>query len=400
MATNTNTNPAAQTNQIITASTGADTLTGGLGNDTINGDTGNDLLRGDGAVQGAWHFETFNFDFGTTAGQAFTPAAFTTATRTGSGYVTDFDESGLTNTIRGATVTTNPGDFGVIYTSTLKTTLGGTYRLTTSSDDGSTVQIFNSAGVPLNFNNQTGGVQTYLNNDFHQSTNTRWGDVVLDPNQTYTIQIRYWENQGQDSLAATISGPDTGGVTQNLLTSAMLGLPPGPSYSVTGVPMGAEGNDRISGGAGNDTIYGDGGNDTLNGDAGNDLIFGGTGNDSISGGTGTDTLTGGAGNDRFLYTAGSGNKTITDFNTGNTGGISDGDQSNNDYLDLSSFYTNLAELRADFADDGILNQSVGNYTDNTAIGVSSPIDPTGSISAFASTAMTSPSSSRERLNIF
>lgn len=368
MATNTNTNPAAQTNQIITASTGADTLTGGLGNDTINGDTGNDLLRGDGAVQGAWHFETFNFDFGTTAGQAFTPAAFTTATRTGSGYVTDFDESGLTNTIRGATVTTNPGDFGVIYTSTLKTTLGGTYRLTTSSDDGSTVQIFNSAGVPLNFNNQTGGVQTYLNNDFHQSTNTRWGDVVLDPNQTYTIQIRYWENQGQDSLAATISGPDTGGVTQNLLTSAMLGLPPGPSYSVTGVPMGAEGNDSISGGAGNDTIYGDGGNDTLNGDAGNDLIFGGTGNDSISGGTGTDTLTGGAGNDRFLYTAGSGNKTITDFNTGNTGGISDGDQSNNDYLDLSSFYTNLAELRADFADDGILNQSVGNYTDNTAIG--------------------------------
>jgi len=282
MATNTNTNPAAQGNQTITASTGADQLSGGLGNDTINGQAGNDLLRGDGPVQGAWHFETFNYNFTSAAGQAFTPAAFTTATRTGSGYVTDFDEGGITNTMRGVPATTNAEDFGVIYTSTLNTTLGGTFRLTTSSDDGSTVQIFNSAGVALNFKNQTGGTLNYLNNDFHQATTTRWGDVVLNPNETYTIQIRYWENQGADTLAATISGPGTGG-TQNLLTSPMLGLPPGPSYSVTGVPMGIEGNDSLLGGAGNDTLYGDAGNDQLYGDVGDDVLFGGTGNDTLGG---------------------------------------------------------------------------------------------------------------------
>ncbi|RUS59631.1 hypothetical protein EGN72_13075 [Pseudorhodobacter sp. E13] len=538
MVTNTNTNPGAQTNQTITASSGTDTLTGGLGNDTINGLAGNDFLRGDGAVQGAWHYETFNYNFSSANGQAFTPAAFTTATRTGSGYVTDFDEGGITNTMRGVAASTNPEDFGVVYTSTLNVTTGGTYRLTTSSDDGSTVQIFNSAGVPLNFSNQTGGTLNYLNNDFHQSTTTRWGDVVLAPGQTYTIQIRYWENLGADTLAATINGPDTGGATQNLLTSPMLGLPPGPSYSVTGTAMGVEGNDVLDGGAGNDTIYGDGGNDSLlggadndllyggtgndtlfggtgndtlygddssdslngddgtdllyggagndtlnggagadtlygddgndslrgdadndtlyggagldtlngddgndalyggadadqlfgglgsdslfggtgadtlyggdgadslsgddgndslfgglgddtllgglgndtlygddgndslNGDAGNDSLFGGAGNDTLNGGAGNNTLTGGAGNDRFIYTIGS-NLTISDLNLGNSGGILDGDQTNNDFLDLSAFYTNLNELRDDFSDDGILNQSVGDYSDNTALG--------------------------------
>jgi hypothetical protein len=317
-------------------------------------------------VAGAWHYETFNYDFTSAAGQAFTPAAFTTATRTGSGYVTDFNESGITNTMRGASATTNPENFGVIYTSTLNTTVGGTFRLTTSSDDGSTIQIFNSAGVALNFNNQTGGVRNYLNNDFHQSTTQRFGDVVLDPNETYTIQIRYWENQGGDTLAATIAGPGTGG-TQNLLTSPMLGLPPPPEYSVTGAPMGVQGNDVLNGGDGNDTLYGDGGNDTLNGGNDNDRLFGGDGNDRLNGGAGNNTVTGGAGNDTFVYTPGS-NLTITDFNFGITGGINDGTQSDNDFLDLSAYYSGLTEMRADLADNGVLDQSVGDFSDNAALG--------------------------------
>lgn len=367
MVTNTSTNPGAQTNQTISASNSADTLTGGLGNDTINGAGGNDLLRGDTGVPGSWHFETFNYNFSSANGQAFTPAAFTTATRTGSGYVTDFDEGGITNTMRGAAPSANPEDFGVIYTSTLNVASGGTYRLTTSSDDGSTVQIFNSAGVPLNFNNQTGGTLNYLNNDFHQGTTQRFGDVVLAPGQTYTIQIRYWENLGGDTLAATINGPDTGGVTQNLLTSPMIGLPPGPEYSVTGTPMGVQGNDSLSGGDGNDTLFGDGGNDRLFGGTGNDVMFGGNGNDTLTGDAGSNTLTGGTGNDTFLYTPGS-TLTITDFNLGNTGAITDGTQSNNDFLDMSPYYSGIREMRDDLLDDGILNQSVGDYSDNTAMG--------------------------------
>ncbi|MEO0378986.1 MAG: Hint domain-containing protein [Pseudomonadota bacterium] len=582
MATNDNTNPGTEGDQVISGTIGADTLTGALGSDTITGGAGADVLSGDGPVEGAWHFETYDYNFSSSAGQAFD---IESGTRSASGYVTDFDEEALAQTIRGASGDQN--DFGIIYTSTLNVVTGGTYRLTTRSDDGSTIQIFDSSGNPLSFSNQTGGTLDYLNNDFHQPPTTRFGDVVLDPNETYTIQLRYWENAGGEEMEATISGPDTGNVTEDLLTTDMIGLPPGPEYSVTGNPAGVEGDDDLDGGAGDDTISGDGGNDTLTGGADNDSVLGGTGDDvitgdggndtleggagadsldggsgddvitgddgpavttiyeddfegtvdgwsnnqtdsdpslgtslgrfgaadgtiatertfdlgsdaqeitldfdvllldswdgedfiitlngeevrfshlsgdtsspasqsfvgadgatytldftntatgelgytsaagpvavsssvdtimniaisidnppptltvglgsdlnsgldnesfavdnftvarvdaaddTITGGTGNDTLTGGDGNDDFVYNAGDGDDVITDFNTGNTGGIEDDDQDNNDFIDLSAFYTRLGELRADYADNGVLDQSVGDYSDNTSLG--------------------------------
>lgn len=96
----------------------------------------------------------------------------------------------------------------------------------------------------------------------------------------------------------------------------------------------------------------DGGDETLVGDAGDDMLTGGGGND---------LLTGGQGNDRFEYQPGDGHDTITDFNFGNSETLSDGDSTNNDFIDLTSFCDSLAELRADFADDLILNRS--NATD-------------------------------------
>lgn len=362
MAENSNINPATTGNQTITSSTGDDSLTGGFGNDTINGQGGDDILHGDSGVPGSWHYETYNYNFAGSHGQAFD---IENGTRTGSGYVSDFNEGGLTNTIRGTTG--NPEDFGVIYTSTLNVATGGTYRLTTASDDGSTIQIFDSSGNPVSFNNQTGGTRDYLNNDYHQATTSRWGDANLNSGETYTIQIRYWENGGGDTLSATITGPDTTG-TENLLTTDMIGLPPGPEYSVTGVTAGVEGNDSIDGGAGNDTILGDGGNDTLLGGGNNDSIEGGAGNDSIDGGTGDDTVTGGGGDDVFVFGAGDGVDVITDFNTGNSGALDDGDQTNNDFLDLSPYYDSIFDVREDLNDDGILNQSNGVATGSTALG--------------------------------
>jgi hypothetical protein len=353
MAENNNTNPATAGDQTITSSTGDDSLTGGFGNDIINGQGGDDILHGDTGVPGSWHYETYDYDFIRGHGQAFD---IEDGTRTASGYVSDFNEGGLTNTIRGTTAA--PDDFGVIYTSTLNVTTGGTYRLTTASDDGSTIQIFDSAGNPVSFNNQTGGTLDHLNNDFHQGTTSRWGDAVLNSGETYTIQIRYWENQGGDVLSGTITGPDTTG-TENLLTTDMIGVPPGPEYSVTGVPAGVEGNDSLDGGAGNDTISGDGGNDSIDG---------GTGNDSVDGGTGDDTVAGGDGDDVFVFEAGDGDDVITDFNTGNSGALNDGDQTNNDFLDLDPFYGSISEVRDDLNDDGILNQSTGVATGSTALG--------------------------------
>ena len=99
-----------------------------------------------------------------------------------------------------------------------------------------------------------------------------------------------------------------------------------------------EGNDLLYGGSGDDLLYGDGGNDALYGDdgasdplAGNDLLYGGrgddllfgdggddalygnAGDDTLDGGAGTDTLTGGTGADTFVFAAGHGADTITDF---------------------------------------------------------------------------------------
>ena len=104
-------------------------------------------------------------------------------------------------------------------------------------------------------------------------------------------------------------------------------------------------------------IDGLGGDDTIYGGDGGDTIYGGDGDDTIVGSDGDDTLTGGAGNDTFVYTPGDGSDTITDFNTGNSGTLNDGDSTNNDFIDLSGFYDSIFELHADQADDGVLNQS-------------------------------------------
>jgi Ca2+-binding RTX toxin-like protein len=348
LAENDNTNPATQDDQTLEGTSGSDQLTGGAGDDLIRGRGGDDVLQGDGPTDGAWHFETFDYNFSSADDQAF-DFGDDASERTGSGYVTDFNVEGLTNTIRDTTG--DPEDFGVILTNTISVTTGGTYTFSTTSDDGSTVQIFDSDGNAVTWDSQTspGTDTSYLNNDFHQAATTRTGTITLNAGETYTVQIRYWENAGASVVGATVNGPDTSG-TEDLLTTTMLASAPGVDYSTTGVPAGVEGDDDLRGGGGDDIIDGNGGDDR------------------IVGGSGDDTLTGGDGDDRFIFRSGHGNDVITDFNTGTGQDINDGDQGNNDFLDLSDFYTNLHELRQDLADDGILNQSVGDYSDNDALG--------------------------------
>lgn len=148
----------------------------------------------------------------------------------------------------------------------------------------------------------------------------------------------------------------------------------------------ADGDDTIDGGGGSDSITAGGGNDSVTiGDpapAGT-IIAGGNnqnatigadtyiwesagGNSSITLGGGT--LGGGGGDDIFIYNPGDGDDTIADFNFGNTGALNDGDNTNNDFIDLTLYYTSIFELRDDFRDDNILNQSDGDYSDNTAMG--------------------------------
>lgn len=103
---------------------------------------------------------------------------------------------------------------------------------------------------------------------------------------------------------------------------------------------GGAGNDTLDGGSGDDEVFGGIGNDTIKagsgadlveagegddvvdagsgddivrGGAGNDTLDGGSGNDRIEGGAGNDVLTGGSGLDVFVFAAGFGKDTITDF---------------------------------------------------------------------------------------
>ncbi|MBA4489846.1 Hint domain-containing protein [Paracoccus sp. S1E-3] len=149
--------------------------------------------------------------------------------------------------------------------------------------------------------------------------------------------------------------------------------------------VGGAGHDFVSGGLGNDLVYGDdpgghpdgSGNDTLKGNEGDDTLDGGHGRDLLDGGTGADQMTGGEGFDTFIASEGA--DTILDFNTAAGQDFNDGDQTNNDFIDLSGYYNDanlalinaqreeagqptygnpLAWLRGDQA-DGVLNDLAG-----------------------------------------
>ena len=81
---------------------------------------------------------------------------------------------------------------------------------------------------------------------------------------------------------------------------------------------GSSGGDNISGGTGNDTINGGGESDTLFGDDGNDTLLGGSGGDSLVGDAGSDTLIGGSGNDSLV--GGSDTDTVDYLNEDGTQG--------------------------------------------------------------------------------
>lgn len=137
--------------------------------------------------------------------------------------------------------------------------------------------------------------------------------------------------------------------------------------------FGGSGNDTIVGGFGDDTLVGRANNDILFGGAGNDRVFGGDGSDLLSGIEGQDSLEGGTGEDTFIAQS---DATIVDFNN-SEGSITDGDQPNNDFVDLAGYYnpetlatwndlhpdqtfaTPIEWLRADQDDDGTLNMLDG-----------------------------------------
>lgn len=77
---------------------------------------------------------------------------------------------------------------------------------------------------------------------------------------------------------------------------------------------GGAGDDTLNGGTGTDKLVGRSGSDALNGGAGDDRLQAGGGRDTLTGGEGDDLMSGGSNPDTFVFQAGHGADTITDFN--------------------------------------------------------------------------------------
>ena len=345
-------------NDTIDASTGNDTLIGGAGNDRLSGNAGNDVfdLRGGGTdfVNGGDGYDILDASGITT--ESFSVSFFNIEEIHASDGGDSWYWNGSTESILfygGA------GDDSVYAGAGNDTLYGGdgSDTFTFENNFGSDTIIGGTGGADydtLNF--------TYITTALTVTYTGDGAGTITDGTNTVTFSEIERLNLSNQADSADASA-DTAG---------------------TEISAGA-GNDTITGGTGNDTLWGGNdddlvsggdGDDILLGDSGNDTVHGDAGDDSLWGGAGNDFLTGGAGDDIFYYSIGGDADTITDFNTGNTGTLLDGDSTNNDFIDLSNYYDTLWELHADQADDGILNQSNDgvdgvDYSDNNQFGTGS-----------------------------
>ena len=117
---------------------------------------------------------------------------------------------------------------------------------------------------------------------------------------------------------------------------------------------GGGGDDTVDGGSGEDVLYGQSGDDFVSGGTGDDALDGGTGGDKLVGGAGEDTIKGGEGDDHmwggewtgddetdtFVFSPGSGQDMVHDFETGK------------DIIDLSAYGLTWEELQPAIQDHG------------------------------------------------
>ncbi|WP_420859237.1 Hint domain-containing protein [Marivivens marinus] len=357
-------------NDTIYSGADSDTVYGGTGNDTMDGGTGTDRLYGD---SGDDRF-LLNNSFG-----ADTIVGGETSESTGD----VLDMSGLTVGVTVDLTSSNPesgtisdGASTATFSQIENIILGGG-RDTVVLADGS------GADSVLSFDMTDSGDGT-TNDQLDVSGLTSDGGTT--PVNTSDVVVTDTNGDGTGDAILTFPGGESitlVGVSPSQLDTTeslvAIGIPAGQDYTVSGTA----GDDLIDGAYtgdpegdmvdANDAADGSN-NDVIEAGAGNDTVLAGAGDDTIDGGAGNDTLTGGAGDDVFVYQPGDGADVITDFGAGNTGAINDGDQQNNDLVDLSAFYnsttladvnanggnfaTELGMLRADAADgtlDGIID---------------------------------------------
>jgi Ca2+-binding RTX toxin-like protein len=157
-----------------------------------------------------------------------------------------------------------------------------------------------------------GGLDTLLN--FENLTGTSFNDTLQGDANNNVIDA----GSGTDMLSYSSA---SAGVTVSLALQ-------GGSQDTIGAGL-----DTLTG---FENLTGSAHADTLTGNAGGNTILGGDGGDTLNGGNGNDTLTGGIGADTFVYAAGAGADTITDFDADAAGG--------QDLVDISGFGINAGDF--------------------------------------------------------
>jgi Ca2+-binding RTX toxin-like protein len=353
----------------LSGNAGADTLIGGVGDDSLTGGDGNDVLFGDTEEalglepQDAGNLVMSPSEVRAGSAEGGNPASAVDGTSVIYDNAATLDD-GTVVALRLTLVDKSSSGLGV---NLVNGTLNQTILLTGGSGQrGETAEIRiefldQATGLPISLN----GSATFSDLDDNSGgVPNGFEQLVLNPGDftAYAVSNDTSLTVTQDAGSVIAAGTESNdpddqdawfqavfeGQSEINFTLIYPGQPAG---------FGFNGQDITS--AVFTTV--EQGDDILDGGAGDDTLLGGGGDDTLTGGADDDTLTGGAGDDVFVYAAGDGADTITDFGTGNSGPIGDNDQTNNDFIDLSAFYDNMSELQADFADDGLLNQS--NATD-------------------------------------
>lgn len=293
-------------NDTIDLGAGDDLALGGSGADSIIGDVGEDTIcgdDGDDTLQGGADADTLD---GGAGADVLTAGTGADLIQGGSGA--DTIDAGIgDDTINGDGSFKDPSGFA-------------------SSAPGAANNI-------TFVNNADGPIETWLINTDGSLTQVN----TLQPGDT-AVESSF---EGQNYV---FRAPD--GTNLEYIENGQGQTWPYANESMADSIVAGDGDDVVDGLYGDDTIAGGAGNDTLIGSYGADLLDGGDGQDRITL-TSDDTATGGADADVFVVADEDNSaSTITDFDAST--GVTDGDpldQTDNDFVDLSGYFSGLSELR-------------------------------------------------------
>jgi Ca2+-binding RTX toxin-like protein len=307
---------------------GDDTLRGGADNDTINGGDGNDTfayVMGDGAdaVNGGADSDTLNITAAAAAADALDviyDGSVLTSVEGGAVSGVEFVNANLNGGLDTLAYTGSTAAVSVDLSTGTASGFAAIANIENATGGSGNDTLIGSSLVSNNLNGGDGldalnggtdndtlvggaGDDTYIANN---------GDTLTEGNAVGSGTDRVFATSNLFTLAANVENLTfigAGNFTGNGNASANVITSNGGDDTLSG----ANGDDTLNGGSGVDILSGGGDNDTLNGDAGNDNLNGGAGVDRLVGGADNDSLTGAGGNDAFVFAAGFGNDTITDF---------------------------------------------------------------------------------------